>query len=287
VLLLHGPLQSDGINEVTQYLVTDPRDRPAAWEPFHAGHTVQAMSIAFRRAGFRIVYSGWVEDADWLQRHANLFDALVLSEQRHIPHEAEFGGTRIPNNKEKIYLASARGLAEVERRFGGTARVLRCRSDVCIDPVIVSREFGKLIPGSRRFLVEYFNGHKMFALPDFMLGGECAVLRLLYDELYARSAAGRADHMSSHVDHSLGCIRLFQAGRAGEMVAMGRLAFDSVTWRGVPRHLSRGVDDAAQHRMFDCVLQAPPGLDVEGIVGAVPAALTDRSRVAPREAATA
>ncbi|HEX8606333.1 MAG TPA: hypothetical protein VF774_27065 [Pseudoduganella sp.] len=276
VLLLHGPLNSVGTNLIVQRFYPDPVERKRSWAAFNCEQNIIALSVTFRALGFKICYSGWNEDRAWLEANSGLFDNLVIVDQSGLKEESMFVGRAVPNNKEKFYYSAWQGLCEIERATGSDALVFRLRSDIAVRPDLAAAELDKVHPGSGRLMIEYLNAANMLAVPDFMLAGELRVMKTIYGDMFQRSRAGEDFHISSHIDHSLTYILLQQAGLVGEIQCMGRLLYDSMVWRGIPRYFEQTVAGAdAQQLVFDALLAVPPGFDVHAQVrGAAPPAVS-------------
>lgn len=251
VLLLHGPLLLSGINPVTQSLYQDGEARERARSVFNSDQTILALATAYRARGFKIAYSGWSEDAEWLQANRSAFDYLVVSEQSQLRGHSDFLGVRIVNNKEKLYFSALRGMRLVREHAGGEALVFRLRSDVSVDPGCAIADLERVRPGSGILLVEYLNTNRTFWMPDFMLMGRADALLAIYEHLYRLSAADQCYHVSSHVDHCMTYLHLIEEGGLREIQCMSRATFDSVVWRGVPRYLEASFLDNAQGLFFN------------------------------------
>ena len=265
VLLLHGPLNSVGTNLIVQRFYPDPVERKRAWAAFNCEQNVIALSVVFRQLGFKVCYSGWVEDRAWLEANASLFDALVVSDPAGLKEESIVTGQAVPNNKEKFYYSVWQGLEEIERTLGADALVFRLRSDIAVRPDLAAAELAKVVPGSGRLMIEYLNAVNMLAVPDFMLAAEARVMKAAYGDMFRRSREGREFHVSSHIDHAFTYISLQRAGVAGEIQCMGRAIFDSMIWRGIPRYYELLLEERPDHQyVFDVLLSVPPDYPIPG-----------------------
>lgn len=272
VLLLHGPLNSVGTNLIVQRFYPDPVERKRSWAAFSCEQNIIALSVAFRALGFKICYSGWNEDREWLEANQGLFDCLAIADQTGLKEESMFIGRAVPNNKEKFYYSAWQGLCEIERMLGPDVLVFRLRSDIAVRPDLAAVELDKVQPGSGRLMIEYLNTENMLAVPDFMLATELRVMKTIYGDMFRRSRAGEDFHISSHIDHGLTYILLQQGGLVGEIRCMGRAIYDSLVWRGIPRYFEQTVaGQDEKHHVFDVLLDVPPGFDVYAQTGqAVP-----------------
>lgn len=281
VLLLHGPVQSWGINPVTQRLYTDAEGREKSRSNFDSTQTIIAMVTAFRSLGCKIVYSGWNEDADWLNSHSELFDHLVLSDQSALRTETVREGRVMVNNKEKLYYGSLRGLELVREKIGDDAIVFRLRSDVAVNHLAALADMSRIRPGGGALLIEYFDTASTMFSPDFMLMAEAKVLHAIYQRLYSLSVDDYSYHVSSHVDHMFSYLFLRREGVISEIFCMSRGLFDSVVWRGIPRYLEQCFPGFAETFFFDGQVAVPPNMDLDALLASIPAVLAGRPRPAP------
>ena len=265
ILLLQGPLNKIGCDPVTSHFPIDEVMR--CYTVFNADPNTRALALAFRARGFKVVYSGWIEDAEWLQVNASLFDATVVSDPSKLNAQSMFRGQMIANNKEKLYFGVLRGLETAHATYGSDAIVFRLRSDVAVDPVLALAEFERVTPQSGILLIEYLKTALLFNVPDFMQIAEMDTLLTIYRHLYTRSASGNSYHISSHVDHCLTYLRMVELGIIKEIHCMGRSMYDGVAWRGIPRYLeaatSPGHDDGL---FFGGKVEMPAGLTVDKLV---------------------
>lgn len=269
VLLLHGPLDSVGVNLVSQRLHPDTINRAHAYASYHCAQNINALANAFRVYNFKICYSGWNEDREWLEANRELFDYLVISDQTNLKSENVREGFVIPNNKEKFYFAAYQGLQEIKKHEPDNAQVFRLRSDIAIRPDLAAVEVAKAMHDPDVVRIEYLNGEKMWVFPDFMMLARLDLMHEIYQGMYERSISGNAYHISSHVDHSLTCIKLKQAGRVSAIHCMSRALFDSVVWRGIPRYFEAMFGDVSKHLIFEAALNLPADLNVEKVVNSV------------------
>lgn len=266
VLLLHGPLNSAGIDPVTQHFPVEERARCSV--NFNAEATTRASAMAFRAKGFKIVYSGWLEDAQWLQNNAALFDATVLSDQSGLNEEFIFHGQKSVNNKGKLYFGVLRGLETTQSAFGDEGIVFRLRSDVTVNPELAIGEFQRVHPKSGILLIEYLTMNKNFHVPDFMQVAEVGSLLAIYRHLHQLNVSGSSYHISSHVDHCLTYLRMVELGHLKEIHCMDRPIYDAVVWRGIPRYLEAATAPQGYDKImfFTGKVEMPPGSSVESIL---------------------
>lgn len=261
VLLLHGPLSSDGINLVSQHVKTSIEGRRELWFPFDCRPNIVAMTQAYRQLGYRVVYSGWNDDRAWLEACSELFDGLILSDQSTLKSEDRMGTTVYPNNKDKLFFSVAKGLDEVRRLYGDDAVVLRLRSDCAVKPELMTLEIGKSVLAPQAILVEYLNTDRIFVIPDFMMVARAGLMHALYQEMFERSIRGQAYHISSHIDICLTLVGMRQQGRVSSVQTMSRPLFDSLVWRGVPRYLEETLFPNTT-QAFSCEMNVPAEFDL-------------------------
>lgn len=278
VLVLHGPVQSRGINPVSQRLYPDAESREKSRSLFDSAPTIIALATAFRAAGCRIVYSGWLEDADWLNDNRALFDQLVLSDQSTLRTETVREGQVMVNNKEKLYYGSLRGIELARQHYGDDAVVFRLRSDMAVDYRAALRDMERVQAGSRALLIEFLDVSKSMFSPDFMLMGEARTLYAVYERLYTLSRDDYSYHVSSHIDHMFAYLFLRREGTISEIFCMSRALFDSQVWRGVPRYLEHCFPGFADTFFFDGMVSVPPNIDLDGMLAEIPPLLAGRPR---------
>lgn len=278
VLVLHGPVQSRGINPVSQRLYPDPESRERSRTVFDSGPTIVAVATAFRAAGCKIIYSGWEDDAEWLNANAALFDHLVLSDQNTLRTETVRDGHVMVNNKEKLYYGSLRGLELARAAYGDHAIVFRLRSDMAVDYRAALRDMARIQPGSRALLIEFLDVKKTMFSPDFMLMGEARTLHAVYERLYTLSRDDYSYHVSSHIDHMFAYLFLRREGVISEIFCMSRALFDTQVWRGVPRYLEHCFPGFTESFFFDGMVAVPPEMDLDALLADIPPMLAGRPR---------
>lgn len=242
--------------------------------PYDSRPAIGLMSRVFRAQGFKIAFSGWEEDAEWLNANADLFDFLVISDQHQLHTESLFFGKTIANNKEKLYFAALRGVQAIRAGLGDATVVYRLRADVTVHQGHIAAHAARLAPGSGDVMIEYCDMRNLYSTPDFMLMGEVAVMEAIYAGLFERSAAGTSYHLSSHVDHTLTYFALQEAGILGRIICMGKEVHDSVVWRGIPRHFQEADPVLVSTRSFNSEMQIHPGLKVEHLIAQIAPELT-------------
>lgn len=285
-LLLHGPLESVGINHVSARLNPDTSARDHAYARFHCGENIRVLSQAFRAHGFKVCYSGWNEDREWLESNRELFDALILSDQTHLKSQNVREGRVIPNNKEKFFYSAFQGVSEIERvsgsvsgdASGGNPSVFRLRSDIVVRPDLARQETMQVAAQPDVLKIEYLNGQKVWAFPDFMMAARASVMKELYGGMFERAVSGQGYHISSHVEHSISAIGMKLAGRIGAIHCMSKAIWESVVWRGIPRYMEHIFDEHGQHLSFDVAVNIPPDMDLQRVIAGVSDTFSGKSR---------
>lgn len=234
-LLMHGPLVSKGSNFVAQRFQSSSGELLKYNPEFHCGQNIVSMARAFKRNGFGVAYSGWVEDEEWLLLHEDEFDCLTISEQSNLKDYSFFGDIRVQNNKEKIYLSCERGLSDIRSKFGDDLVVIRQRSDISYNPIFLLNESKKV--REKSIHIEYIDMNSKLSVPDFMSMGKVDILHSIYKMLLMNSLNGNSFHPSSHVDHCMCYISLMNQGAIDNVLCMDKSIYDSMIWRGVPKYL--------------------------------------------------
>jgi hypothetical protein len=265
VLLLQGPIESKGINFLTTQLYKTPEARIRVSGTFNAQENIRSLSYVFRSRGYKIVYSGWSEDAAWLNTNKDLFDACCISEQQDIPDSVEFQGRSIPNNKEKLYFSLHQGLRTVEREYGD-CMVVRLRSDVAVDVCEVDNMMQTAFAYPNSILVEYANPENILFVPDFITIAGLGLHLKLYGNLSKICRASGGHHISSHIDHGIEMLRLKERGELSHVICMSRQLHDSMVWRGLPRYYANYREDVSAKLFFNCLLNHPVGLNSEQVL---------------------
>jgi hypothetical protein len=271
VLLMHGPTQ-------LPYRPPYPEQLFYPYVAHDCRPGITLMARAYRALGFKIAYSGWEEDAEWLRENAGLFDFVAVSDQHRLRTESTFFGEVIANNKEKLYYSVLAGVRAIRAGLGDDAVVFRVRSDVMVHQRHVAAHMALLQRHSGDVMVEYCSVENMYSTPDFMLLAEVGVMDLIYTELYERSRAGTSYHISSHVDHTLTYLALKERGVLGNIICMHRVVHDSVIWRGLPRHFEE-TDPALQaKRGFGMVLSMGDGATLAQVLAVISPGFIDQQR---------
>ena len=270
VLVLQGPLEITGIDPVLQHMYPDTLNRSHVWVKYDCRTNIRYLSMAFRAKGFKICYSGWNEDREWLEANRECFDYLAISDQSDLRSHSIRNGVYISNNKEKMFYAAQAGLEAVAAQEEPDTVIFRLRSDVAINQELVAQEVTRVQPGSGLILVEYLNLDNILLIPDFMIVGELSTLLPLYNDLTERCRTNTSYHISAHIDIGITLVKMKLSGAAQAVQCMSKACFDSSVWKGVPRYFEYMY--RSEHRFFDGGLSVPEGFDVDAILAQIPEA---------------
>lgn len=274
VLLMQGPTQFPFRSQYSETFYPN--------NAYDARYCISETSRVFRALGYKIAYSGWLEDEEWLNANCELFDYLVVSDQHQLSTESSYFGKTIGNNKDKLYYAALRGLQLIRAELGDHARVFRVRADATVHQGLIDAYLSRIAPGSGDLMIEYYNVTNMLSTPDFLLLGESGVMTTLYEGMFQRSVSGAAYHVSSHIDHMLSYLLLQQQGLVGQIVCMSRQLYDTLLWRGMPRYFHDAIDPGFVTKLaFDMALQLPAGVRVEDLIASIPSAATGNEPLPP------
>lgn len=255
VLLLQGPVVSNGINFVTSHLYRTPEQRKPVRADYDAGENIRMLSHVFRARGWKVVYSAWKEDEAWIRQNAVLFDGNCVSDQSSFREDSAFMGRVIQNNKEKLYFGCLAGLNQVRERFGEDCWVLRMRS----------------------VLIEYAEPRNTYFVPDFLMLSAWTSQHQLYAHLTDVCARGVSYHISSHIDHGAGFLKLLEDGSVDLIACMKAQVHMTMVWRGIPRYYLLALQDYHEDYFFDCVLQYPASVKLADLVRMIPQELSGRA----------
>lgn len=277
VLLMQGPTQFPSRPQYPEMFYPS--------NAYDARYCISETSRVFRALGYKIVYSGWLEDEEWLNANRVLFDYLVVSDQHQLNTESSYFGSTIGNNKDKLYYAALRGLQLIRAELGDHALVFRVRADATVHQGLIDAHLTRIALGSGDLMIEYCNVSNMLSTPDFLLLGESGVMTTLYEGMFQRSVSGAAYHVSSHIDHMLSYLLLQQQGLVGQIVCMSRQLYDTLLWRGMPRYFHDAIDPSFLTKLaFDTAVVLPDGVRVEDLIASIPAAATGNEPLPPKAA---
>lgn len=279
VLLLQGPIVSNGINFLTSHRFRTPEQRKPAWAVYNAQENIRALSHVFRARGYKVVYSAWTEDEDWIRQNADLFDGYCVSDQSNFREDSRFMGRVIQNNKEKLYVGCKAGLDRVREIFGEDCWVLRMRSDIAVDPALIDQELKTLAEHPRAVLIEYADPSNTYFVPDFLMLSAWATQHHIYAHLTDVCARGVSYHISSHIDHGAALLKLTQEGLIDLIVCMQAPVHLTMVWRGIPRFYVLALEDYREDYFFDCVIKYPSNVKLGDLIRMIPEEMTGRSEL--------
>jgi len=266
VLLLHGPIDSVGINFLTSQLYVTSEDKKRVSSAFSAAENIRSLSHVYRSRGYKVVYSGWSEDETWITQHHSLFDAYCINDQKELPDSVEFQGRTIQNNKEKLYLSLYQGLREIERVIGKDCTVVRLRSDVAVDIKEIDKLMLTCFNYPQSILVEFAIPDNVLFVPDFITIADLATHSKLYGNLTSLCRKSGGHHISSHIDHGIEFLRMLEQGDLSQVICMSRALHDTMVWRGLPRYYAHTWGDPSEKLFFNCLINYPTGMNPEAIL---------------------
>lgn len=275
ILLVHGPLESSGINFLTTHLCRTPEERKKASVLFNAEENIRSLSYVFRAKGFKIVYSGWTDDQAWLNANNELFDACCISNQEDIPDSVEFQGRLIQNNKEKLYFSIYQGLRVIEEKFRDCT-VVRLRSDVAVDVNEIDKMVQTASTYPNSILVEFANPENVLFVPDFITISGLQTHLKLYGNLARLSRESGGHHISSHIDHGIEFLSMKERGDLSHVICMSRNVHDSMVWRGLPRYYANYEKDLSEKLFFNCLVNYPSDMNSAEVLESINPEVTGR-----------
>ena len=277
VLLMHGPIVSHGINFLSSLLHASPEERERASVAFNAAENIRCLSHVFRSRGYKVVYSGWSDDTEWIQQHSYMFDAYCINDQKSLPNSVEFQGRRIQNNKEKLYFSLVQGLREIEGTIGKDCTVVRLRSDVAVDVNEIDKMVLTNASCPQSILVEYANPENVLFVPDFITIADLGTHLRLYENLRRVCRERGGYHISSHIDHGIEFLQMLEQGELSQVVCMSRALHDTMVWRGLPKYYAYASGDPSEKLLFNCLINYPSGMKSEETLKSIHPELAGRS----------
>jgi hypothetical protein len=257
VLLLHGPILSTGVNFYTAEL----KEKPVGH--FSCAENIRALSAVFRSRGYRIAYSAWLEDAEWIEENNHLFDCVIVGDQGVLTSKTEFYGKIIQNNKVKLYYGIYQGLLAVEKLFGSECSMIRLRSDVSVDPKLIEEELDKLSYYSESIFIEYADQENHLFVPDFICISKLGTQKILYKNLLDLCFKNGSYHISSHIDHGCEFVNLIYAGHLQNVICMAEEVHKTMVWRGIPRYFVENDLREKRNFLFNCLISYPACYNLE------------------------
>lgn len=270
VLLLQGPLDSIGINFFTADKYKTPEERKLVWSKYDCRENVKVLVHLFCDLGFKTVYSGWEEDAEWLNANSHLFDAMHIASQSELTDTVEFQGRLIQNNKEKLYFSCYAGCLAAAKITTREAPIIRLRSDVFLNHRAMAANLAVLDQLPHAFLIEYANLKNTYFVPDFVTAGSLSSHMSLYDNLLNACQKNGGHHISSHIDHGIELAKLSQEGTISNVICMQEEIHKTMVWRGIPQYATMASKPETENIVFNCALNYPRNHDFAQVIDAMP-----------------
>jgi hypothetical protein len=274
ILLLHGPILSNGINFLSSEIYRTPQDRKKVRNDFDCRENIRLLSILFKKYGFLIIYSGWQEDEKWLESNAHIFDGYCISNQNLYKDESEFLGKRIQNNKEKLIASCFAGINFAINKFGNNSIVVRMRSDMAVDIKKINEEIMKIIDLPKALLIEFADPENIFYVPDSIFISFIEPQLQIYQHLSdIYKTKGGGYHLSIHIDLGATFLKLKNEKKLGELICMSQSFYDTMIWRGIPRYYQKAYISKLENYWFDCIINYPAGYTLNDLIKMIPAEL--------------
>ena len=269
ILLLHGPINSNGINFLSSELFKTPSERANVRADFDASENIKALAFLFRRLDFKIIYSGWEEDESWLIENVNLFDSICISNQSELPSESNFLNEKIQNNKLKLYTGCLNGILHIESIFGSNCIVVRMRSDIGIDVELINREVKNNIQFPNSISLEYADPKNTYFVPDFIFISTLQIQKYIYGHLTTICKNGFAYHVSSHIDFGATLLRMRDEKLLDTILTMDHRLYDGMVWRGLPRYYAFPVNSSYKSLYFGCIIKYPEQISIKNLIDSI------------------
>lgn len=276
VLLLHGPIISCGINFLSAQINRTPEERKKVWAEYSSKENIRSLSIIFRKYGYKILYSAWNEDKDWILNNSELFDGFCFSDQSIYPEETLFQSKLIQNNKEKLFYSCQAGIKLAKSKFGEECIVVRMRSDICIDIEAIELEVLKINHNNDSILIEYAHPNNTYFVPDFILISSLPVQQMIYDHLVELNSQGISYHISSHIDLGATFLFLQEQNKLKQIMCMSQRVHNTMVWRGIPRYYEFNYNKSHEALFFDCIAIYPKYFSLQDLISSIPTELSGR-----------
>jgi hypothetical protein len=276
VLILHGPIISSGINFLSAQIFRTPQERKSVRAEFNSAENTRSLAKLFRMYGYKIIYSGWNEDEEWIRANSNLFDAFCISNQSLFPDETLFQSRPIQNNKQKLFFGCLAGVKLVQEKFGSECVVVRMRSDICVDVKAIDQEVIKANGNPKSILIEYANPSNTYFVPDFLFISTLPVQLKIYQHLVDINARDESYHISSHIDLGATFLMFLEQKELDSIILMHKRIYESMVWRGIPRYFELAYKKSEELLFFDCFLIYPKDFSLQDLIKAIPPELSGR-----------
>jgi hypothetical protein len=280
ILLLHGPILSNGINFLTADIYRTPQERKNVRVDYDAKENIRSLSILFKKYGFIIVYSGWEEDEAWLKSNESIFDGYCISSQNSFKNESDFLGEKIQNNKEKFIAGCLSGINHSINLFGLNNIVVRMRSDIAVDVRIINEEILKIVNLPKSFLIEYADPKNIFFVPDFIFISYIDMQLQVYQHLYEMyKLNSNAYHLSHHIDLGATFLKLKNEKNLEQLICMSQSLHESMIWRGIPRYYQKSYISNLESYYFNCLVNYPMNFTIEDLIRKIPPELSGKIKI--------
>ena len=277
ILLLHGPILSNGINFLSSEIHKSPDERKNIRANFDSSENIRMLSILYKAYGFKVVYSGWQEDEEWLKANAYLFDGYCVNNQNIYKSESDFLGRKIQNNKEKFIASCLSGINHSLNLFGSNSIVVRMRSDIAVDIKKVNEEILKIMHLKKAFLMEYANPANIFFVPDFIFISYIELQYQVYKHLSDMyKLNGSAYHLSHHIDLGATFLKLKNENKLEHLICMNQSIHDNMVWRGIPRYYQKAFIVNPENYYFECIVDYPINFSINDLEKSIPPELTGK-----------
>lgn len=277
ILLLHGPILSNGINFLTSEIHKSPDERKNVRTNFDSSENIRLLSILFRKYGFKIIYSGWQEDEEWLNNNTHILDGFCVNDENLYKDESNFLGKPIQNNKEKFIAGCLYGINYSINLFGNESIVVRMRSDIAVDIKKICDEILKITHLPKALLIEYADPENIFFIPDFIFISNIKLQLDVYkhlSDLYKLN--GSAYHLSHHIDLGATFLKFKLENKLEQLICMSQSFHESMVWRGIPRYYQKAFISNPKPYYFDCLVDYPINFTLDDLSKIIPPELSGR-----------
>ena len=257
ILLLHGPLDSTGLNFFTETQYQTPEETGTVLAKYDCRENIRVLSHLFSALGFKIVYSGWEEDAEWLNTNSKLFNAIHVGAKSEPGNRQDFQNKSRAADWERFYFSIYAGCFAAKQISSLDSTVVCLRSDVFLDHHSIDRNLTVLDQVQNAFLIEYADLDKTYFVPDFVTAGSLGCHIKLYDSLLDAYRASGSNQTTSHADHGFHLAKLINQGTIGHVVCMNESVHRTMVWRGIPRYATASDNPPSRNLVFNCALNYP------------------------------
>lgn len=282
ILLLHGALDSTGLNFFTKTQHETPEETGTAPAKYDCRENVRVLSRLFSAIGFKIIYSGWEDDTVWLNTNSELFDAIHVGTISELGNSQEPQDRLHPTDNERRYFSIYAGCLAAKQISSLDSTVVCLRSDVFLDHRSIDRNLTILNQVPNAFLIEYADLNKTYFVPEFVTAGSLGCHIELYDSLLNTCRESGRSGSPSDTDHGTHLSRLIDQGTISHVVCMDESIHRMMVWRGIPRYAAAGDNPPSRTLVFNCVLNYPGSVPAGGLVEPPSAEKTSSGGETPR-----